>query len=233
LCGCRHSGKEFFGALVSLMSSGPCMALCLARANAVGCWRGLMGPTNVAVAKLEAPSSLRALYGTEGAANATHGSKTPEAAAAEIPFFFPRIAPTTLLSNEEAKAQLQAQVAPLLSEALVELAKAKPQEPLLWLAQKLAELNPEKPPESEQSGYDLAKAEGAREVFDLIDTNESGTIEQDEFHNALMQLGLNISRDLSDQVRFAPRPRARPAPPPATPSRKLSAAQKSKPGGRE
>ena len=86
-----------------------------------------MGPTNVAVAKLEAPSSLRALYGTEGAANATHGSKTPEAAAAEIPFFFPRIAPTTLLSNEEAKAQLQAQVAPLLSEALVELAKAKPQ----------------------------------------------------------------------------------------------------------
>ena len=58
---CRHSGKEFFGALVSLMSSGPCMALCLARANAVGCWRGLMGPTNVAVAKLEAPSSLRAL----------------------------------------------------------------------------------------------------------------------------------------------------------------------------
>jgi len=39
-------------------------------------------------------------------------------------------------------------------------------------------------------------------VFDLIDTNQSGTIEQDEFHNALMQLGLNISRDLSDQVRF-------------------------------
>ena len=196
----EHASKPFFSELVALMTGGECMPLCLARANAVSCLRGLLGPTSVDVAKAEAPGSLRALYGSGGAANACHGSKNTEAASGEVGFWFPRIAGTTLLSNEAAKAQLSAQVAPLLSVALIELAKAKPQDPLLWLALKLKDLNPEKPPESTQSGYDLAKAEGARQVFDLIDVDASGAIDKTEFRDALMRLGVDLSQEMSDQV---------------------------------
>ena len=34
----------------------------------------MIGPTNCHVARVEAPNSLRALYGTEGVRNALHGS---------------------------------------------------------------------------------------------------------------------------------------------------------------
>ena len=35
--------------------------------------------------------SLRALYGTDGTQNATHGSDSPASAAREIRFFFPQL----------------------------------------------------------------------------------------------------------------------------------------------
>ena len=196
----EHASKPWFGELVELMTSGPCMPLCLARANAVSCLRGLLGPTNADEAKTSAPGSIRALYGSSGAANACHGSKNAEAAASEVGFWFPRIAGTTLLSTEAARQQLQEQVAPLLSVALVELAKAKPQDPMLWLAMKLKELNPEKPPESVQSGYDLAKAEGARAIFSLIDSDGDGAIDKLEFRDALMRLGVDLTQEMSDMV---------------------------------
>ena len=71
---------------------------------------------------------------------------------------------------------------------------------MLWLAMKLKELNPEKPPESTQSGYDLAKAEGARAIFSLIDSDGDGAIDKVEFRDALMRLGVDLSQELSDQV---------------------------------
>lgn len=37
-------------------------------------WRSLIGPTNCQIARVEAPQSLRALYGSEGVRNACHGS---------------------------------------------------------------------------------------------------------------------------------------------------------------
>jgi len=51
-------------------------------------WRALIGPTNCQVARVEAPTSLRALYGTEGVRNACHGSDAPGSAQREIDFFF-------------------------------------------------------------------------------------------------------------------------------------------------
>jgi len=43
-------------------------------------WRTLIGPTNCQFARVEAPNSLRALYGTEGVRNACHGSDAPQSA---------------------------------------------------------------------------------------------------------------------------------------------------------
>ena len=42
----EHKGKPFYANLVKFMSSGPIVACCLAKHNAIKDWRALMGPTN-------------------------------------------------------------------------------------------------------------------------------------------------------------------------------------------
>jgi adenylate kinase len=73
----------FFDGLTSFMSSGPVTALVLEKEDAVRAWRELMGPTNSLRAREAAEAAhpldeeawpLRALFGTDGTRNATHGS---------------------------------------------------------------------------------------------------------------------------------------------------------------
>jgi nucleoside-diphosphate kinase len=45
------------------MSSGPIVACCFAKTDAIQGWRDLMGPTNTLAALEEAPTSLRARFG--------------------------------------------------------------------------------------------------------------------------------------------------------------------------
>ena len=56
------------------MSSDFIVGLELVSEDAIKKWRTLIGPTNCQVARVEAPNSLRALYGKEGVRNACHGS---------------------------------------------------------------------------------------------------------------------------------------------------------------
>ena len=56
------------------MSSDFVVGMELVAENCVQKWRELIGPTNCHVARVEAPNSMRALYGTEGVRNACHGS---------------------------------------------------------------------------------------------------------------------------------------------------------------
>lgn len=86
----EHAGKEFFNGLVQHMSSGPVFALELIGANAVSIWRELLGPTNPIEAKSQAPSSIRAQFGSCLPKNACHGSDSAESAAREIDYFFGR-----------------------------------------------------------------------------------------------------------------------------------------------
>ena len=62
----EHKGKFFFERLVNFMTSGPCYLLVLAKPGAIAHWRLRCGPTNSLTAKLDAPNSLRALYGHDG-----------------------------------------------------------------------------------------------------------------------------------------------------------------------
>ena len=50
--------------IVSLITSGPILALELQAENAVQRWRDLLGPTESAHARVSNPSSIRARYGT-------------------------------------------------------------------------------------------------------------------------------------------------------------------------
>ena len=82
----EHEGKPFFGDLVSFITSGPLVALCVEGPDAVGAVRTLMGPTNPITAP---PGSIRGDYGLEIEQNLVHGSDSPESAARELGLFFP------------------------------------------------------------------------------------------------------------------------------------------------
>ena len=70
-------------------SSGPILALVLAKENAIADWRKLLGPTSSKRARQEDPESLRAKYGTDDTRNGLHGSDSQYSAEKEIRFIFP------------------------------------------------------------------------------------------------------------------------------------------------
>lgn len=51
----EHYGKMFFPSLVAYMSSGPTLAIVLAKQSAITYWRQLIGPTNTQKARDQAP----------------------------------------------------------------------------------------------------------------------------------------------------------------------------------
>lgn len=80
-----HSDKPFFGELIDFMTSGPIVAACLQKDNAVEDFRTLIGATNPAEA---ADGTVRKLYATSIGENAVHGSDSDANAAIEIAFHF-------------------------------------------------------------------------------------------------------------------------------------------------
>ena len=84
----EHEGKPFFDDLVRFMTEGPILVAELTGEGAVSKWRALLGPTNSAEARREAPDSIRALFGTDNTRNACHGSGSIVSAGRESEFFF-------------------------------------------------------------------------------------------------------------------------------------------------
>lgn len=70
----EHVGKSFFPNLSNAMTSDVCIGLELISKDAITRWREFIGPTNTAVAKTQAPNSIRAKFGVDGTCNAVHGS---------------------------------------------------------------------------------------------------------------------------------------------------------------
>lgn len=180
----EHKGKPFFGKLVEFMTSGPIYAMVLGKANAIKDWRALMGPTNSNNAKKEAPKSLRALYGTDGTMNATHGSDSPHSARREIKFFFPEFLSLPITDSVGCKKYIQERLQPTLIKGLTVLAKEKPSaskyEALTFIASWLLENNPNKPRvlpdsyvvvggEDDEEEDDEAEFAGYEEELDLDD----------------------------------------------------------------
>ena len=84
----EHEGKPFFGDLVSFITSGPLVAMCVEGPDAVAAVRTLMGPTNPITAP---PGSIRGDFGLEIEKNLVHGSDSPTSAARELALFFPEL----------------------------------------------------------------------------------------------------------------------------------------------
>ncbi|XP_055727927.1 thioredoxin domain-containing protein 6 [Salvelinus fontinalis] len=89
----RHVDQDYFPALLHNMTSGPVLALALARTGAVDHLRNLLGPKDVSKAREEQPDCLRAQFmvaSEEDQLNQLHGSASREEAEEEIDFFFPK-----------------------------------------------------------------------------------------------------------------------------------------------
>jgi nucleoside-diphosphate kinase len=82
-----HKDRPFFGELVDYMTSGPVMIQVLEGDDAVQKNRDLMGATDPRKA---AKGTIRADFAQSIDANAVHGSDSPQTAATEIAFFFPK-----------------------------------------------------------------------------------------------------------------------------------------------
>ena len=82
-----HRERPFFRDLVEFMTSGPVMIQVLEGENAVQKNRDLMGATDPWKA---ARGTIRADFAQSIDANAVHGSDSPQNAATEIAYFFPK-----------------------------------------------------------------------------------------------------------------------------------------------
>ncbi|XP_066497061.1 thioredoxin domain-containing protein 6 isoform X2 [Hoplias malabaricus] len=111
----QHVAEDYFPALLKTMTSGPVLALALAKQGAVEHWRNLLGPKEPVKAKEEQPECLRAQFAVENeCVNQLHGSISLEEAEKEISFFFPKehtlavIKPDTEEHKEEILGEIHA-----------------------------------------------------------------------------------------------------------------------------
>jgi nucleoside-diphosphate kinase len=81
----EHKARPFFGELVSFMTSGPVMLMCLAGENAVMKNRDIMGATDPKKANV---GTIRAKFGDSVGENACHGSDSAVSAERELSLFF-------------------------------------------------------------------------------------------------------------------------------------------------
>ena len=83
-------------------------------------WRLLIGPKDVAIAREEAPESLRAQFskGDENYKNALHGSDSAETAARELAFFFPNFAGKKKAGGAAPASRVQRTLALIRPDAL-------------------------------------------------------------------------------------------------------------------
>ena len=120
------------------MTSDPVLVMALRKVNAIKDWRALMGATNPDAARAAAEKEhplddsewpLRALFGTAGPKNATHGSDSQFSALREINLFFPPTEQsyerTLAVLTPSAAAKVDSIVAALESDQFVVVARAQ------------------------------------------------------------------------------------------------------------
>lgn len=73
--------------LLGFITSGPVVAMEILGDDAITKWKDLLGPANSAVARTDAPGSIRACFGSDGIRNVGHGPVS-FASAARVSFSY-------------------------------------------------------------------------------------------------------------------------------------------------
>eukprot|EP01004_Peranema_trichophorum_P005670 NODE_4521_length_1155_cov_57.561047_g4003_i0.p1 GENE.NODE_4521_length_1155_cov_57.561047_g4003_i0~~NODE_4521_length_1155_cov_57.561047_g4003_i0.p1 ORF type:complete len:355 (-),score=42.92 NODE_4521_length_1155_cov_57.561047_g4003_i0:90-995(-) len=84
----KHQGQPYYRDLIQHMIQYPIVALYLVSEDCISRWRKVLGSSDPAEARVSAPLSIRAKYGTSRVCNVCHGSDDPQSAEREIDFFF-------------------------------------------------------------------------------------------------------------------------------------------------
>lgn len=202
------------------MTSGPIVALCLGKEDAIRGWRSLMGPTNALMAKEENPKSLRAIFGTDGRRNATHGSDSPDSAYREIKFFFPEVTVEPVMPSSQARAYMNEKLNPTLLRGLTALAAERPTsnpyQAILWLSDWLLSHNPNKPRvlAKEEFPIDPEREDDERPFADAIQARYLADQTREAILHATGRPARDATADLLPVVPLQDGP-ASDAPPPA------------------
>eukprot|EP01111_Echinosteliopsis_oligospora_P019644 TRINITY_DN9595_c0_g1_i1.p1 TRINITY_DN9595_c0_g1~~TRINITY_DN9595_c0_g1_i1.p1 ORF type:complete len:201 (+),score=17.14 TRINITY_DN9595_c0_g1_i1:239-841(+) len=141
----RYQHESFFPDLVSFMCRSPVVVLLLAGTDAIARLDELLGPTDPIQAKQQYPLSIRARFGTNKMENACHGSHLLENSLREISYFFPHQRCYPVPSGTDTRAYIEETVGKTLQEALIDLCKHKPNDPVRHLADYFLSHNPNKP----------------------------------------------------------------------------------------
>jgi len=81
----EHASKPFFPSLLSFITSGPVIVMCLEGNSAISVVRGLIGPTS----GVKAPGgTIRGDLALSGQNNLIHASDSPESASRELELWF-------------------------------------------------------------------------------------------------------------------------------------------------
>lgn len=134
-----------YEAAMDHLTSEPVAVLAFSGMGAIYRLRALMGPLDPAVAKVRCPGTVRARFGVDKTHNVGFASPTVDAAFRHRKCFFPAARLDALPSSKVAKAYANDALMPCLTTGLVELCKAKPEEPVQWLAEWLIANNPQAP----------------------------------------------------------------------------------------
>ena len=81
----EHKERPFFGGLVSFLSGGPVVAMCVEGEQVIAEWRRMMGATRPWDS---APGTIRFEFATTVDENVVHGSDSSESAARELGLWF-------------------------------------------------------------------------------------------------------------------------------------------------
>ena len=81
----EHKERPFFGGLVSFLSGGPVVAMCIEGEQVIAEWRRMMGATRPWDS---APGTIRFMFATTVDENVVHGSDSPDSAARELGLWF-------------------------------------------------------------------------------------------------------------------------------------------------
>lgn len=83
-------GTDHHAGAVHVLTQEPgVVALCLEGRGAIGKWNLICGPAQSSTARSRAPSTIRAMWGTDSTSNAVHGSRDMVASERELKHMFP------------------------------------------------------------------------------------------------------------------------------------------------
>ncbi len=136
----NETESESYVDMISEITSGLAYIFIVAGNDSIDRLAAVAGPADPAAAKEEAPKTIRAIYGDSSIQNGLHVS-TSSSVSREIRVFFPDFRQTIPTRDEMTQYITDSKISDVLTEGLVELARAVPADPVKWFGEWMCKYN--------------------------------------------------------------------------------------------